>query len=611
MVVTTSAGIGRFLARAGWSEDAIHTFVWSICHYRGASQWADKHAATAAGNVARLKGGEETRGLPWLKETFGEAVATALAKIVNYRINEAAPPVSDGRTVIQVVPGQLSRIADKAEQALIKSGVQFYERANALVRVIVKEVDTFHGGKPTTAQFTQVDRVYMRDMLCRVASCHKLDKRGNKPIDVPHDIASTVLGRSGEWHFPSVAGIVTMPTMRPDGTILDQPGYDPATRLLLIDAVKMPSIPAEPTRKDALAALKLITDLLQEFVFADEVSKAVAVSATITPVVRGAFMNAPLHAIDAPQAGSGKSYLNDTSALIATGKRMPVISQGASDEEMEKRIGAAVLAGQPLVCIDNVSRVLRGDALAQLIERPRPQVRVLGRSELIEIEAVGTTLFANGINIIIGGDLTRRVILCRLDTREERPELRKFKHDPVPMILNDRGAYIAAALTIARAYVVAERPNRQTPLASFEGWSDTVRSALMWLGLADPVKSMESIRADDPDRSALLAVLTAWSKKFGTGADKSITLDEVIKAVTAIRFGTEFEYPELRAAVLNALGNPRQPPDTKMLGNWLRHRKNQIVNSMWIECKTQSHGATKWWIMSRNAPEAPPDNETY
>ena len=39
---------------------------------------------------------------------------------------------------------------------------------------------------------------------------------------------------------------------------------------------------------------------------------------------------------------------------------------------MEKRIGAAVIMGQSLVCIDNVNGEIGGEALCQLVEQPRP-----------------------------------------------------------------------------------------------------------------------------------------------------------------------------------------------------------------------------------------------
>ena len=123
--------------------------------------------------------------------------------------------------------------------------------------------------------------------------------------------------------------------------------------------------------------------------------------------------------------------------MIATGQRMPVITAGRTEEETEKRLGAAVLASQSLVTLDNVNGELRGDALGQMIERPRPLVRILGRSELFEVEAGGTIFFANGNNIMIAGDLCRRVIRTRLDPKMERPELKEFTGDPIATVINN------------------------------------------------------------------------------------------------------------------------------------------------------------------------------
>jgi hypothetical protein len=523
--------VGGFLDRAGWTEEQISHAVFHICQNRGDPARAAKHAATAASAVAVRERGSETRGYPSLKETFNAAVAEALAKIVKYRTREAPPPMSsDGRPTIQIEPGQLSYIADKGEEVLIAAGAQFFERSNVLVRPIIKDADSFHGRMTKTAQFTTVDKPYMRDKLCRAANWYKLNTRATAwvPADAPEDVGAIILARSGEWHFPSVAGIVAAPTMRPDGTILDQVGYDPATRLLLIDTLQMSPIPAEPTRADALAALRLIEGLLTEFPFINEVAKAVAVSALITPVVRGAFPVAPMHIADAPVPASGKSYLFDTASTIAIGQRMAVITAGRDEAETEKRLGAAVIGGQPLICLDNVNGELRGDALSQLVERPRPQVRPLGSSKLVEVDAAAITFFANGNNIQIAGDLCRRVIYTRLDPKMERPETREFEGDPVATVLKSRGAYIAAALTIVRAYIVAGMPGRKPRLASYEKWSDMVRSALTWLDLADPVDSMKIVWAHDSDSTALKDLLLAWGSKFGFGEVNYNTLRDVM-----------------------------------------------------------------------------------
>src|SRR5262249_44791958 len=120
-----------------------------------------------------------------------------------------------------------------------------------------------------------------------------------------------------------------------------------------------------------------------------------------------------------------------------------------------------------------------------------------------------------GNNVAIYGDLTRRTLVCNLDPQQEQPETRAFKGNPVVTVLADRGKYIAACLTICRAYMLAEGHDKPTPLASFEGWSDIVRSALLWLEEADPVASLDIGRDDDPERNALLDLMTAWDAVFG------------------------------------------------------------------------------------------------
>ena len=157
------------------------------------------------------------------------------------------PVNEDGRPSITLASGKLSVTADTAEKVLITSGVPFFERSNTLVRPIIKTVDLFHGRKTETAQFARVDVTYMRDVLGRVAGWYRLDKRDRQwvAVDPPPEAAATILARVGEWKFPTVIGIATAPTLRPDGTVLDQLGYDPVTRLLLIDTQQMPPIPGE------------------------------------------------------------------------------------------------------------------------------------------------------------------------------------------------------------------------------------------------------------------------------------------------------------------------------------------------------------------------------
>jgi putative DNA primase/helicase len=65
------------------------------------------------------------------------------------------------------------------------------------------------------------------------------------------------------------------------------------------------------------------------------------------------------------------------------------------------------------------------------------------------------TTFVKGNNLIVAGDLTRRTIQCVLDANIEDPLEPNLLGNPVATVLADRGRYIAAILTIARAYIAA------------------------------------------------------------------------------------------------------------------------------------------------------------
>ena len=99
----------------------------------------------------------------------------------------------------------------------------------------------------------------------------------------------------------------------------------------------------------------------------------------ISTVCRGAYPGAcRCTSSTRRRPARGKSYLLSTVSWIATGQAMPVLGAGKDEEEMEKRLDAAVISGQPLICIDNVVGEIGGETLCRLTEQPRPQVRILG-----------------------------------------------------------------------------------------------------------------------------------------------------------------------------------------------------------------------------------------
>jgi putative DNA primase/helicase len=480
--------------------------------------------------------------------------------------------------VIHLEAGELHNIATEAEAALIASGTPFYIHSQKLKRPVVDTMPASHNRVTKVARLAEVNEPAMIDHLSRSAVWLKWDGRANKMVaaDPAKPVSATVLSRDGEWTFPRLAGVITTPTLRPDGTILMEPGYDAATQLLLLDPPKMPQLPPRPSKKAAEKALAKLDGLLNEFPFVDDASRSVALSALITPVVRGALMVAPMHITKAPVAGSGKSYIIDLASAINSGEKAPVMSAGAKEEELEKRLVSALLTGQTFISIDNVNGELGGDFLCQVVERPIVQPRILGKSEAPKIEN-RSSCFATGNNIRIVGDMTRRVVICSLDPGMERPETREFTGDPFDAVLADRGLYVAAALTVVRAYVVAGCPNTLPALASFEDWSRLVRSALVWLGRADPLLTMEQAREDDPETSTLRQLYHAWHATVGGEAH---TANEIVAKSTLRGVHNDLIHEGLHDALAVIAGDRAGGMTPTRLGHHLKKHENRIIASL-------------------------------
>jgi putative DNA primase/helicase len=295
----------------------------------------------------------------------------------------------------------------------------------------------------------------------------------------------------------------------------------------------------------------------------------------LTALVRGSLATAPMFLIRAHTPGTGKSYLVDLIAGIVTGRLCPVITAGKTEEETEKRLGTVLLNGSPLVSLDNCSHDLEGQLLCQLTERPLVKIRILGRSEMPACEC-HTTVLATGNNISLKGDMVRRGLTCNLDALTERPELRLFQHDPLHQAMRDRGSYVAAVLTIIRAYLAAGSPKVCNSIGSYSGWSTMVRSPLVWLGQPDPVGSMEFSREDDPELADIRELFGLWIDYLDL--DLYYTACKIIEVACQLPSLTDFNRQPFKELLLRIAADRNGGISTQRLGTWLRKISGRVVN---------------------------------
>jgi putative DNA primase/helicase len=546
------------------------------------------------GYVPRSANGRE-----WHFNTAGEAspwraLLRATATVPEPRVDTPILP-------IRVVGGEIARAVDETEEALAALHVPVLVRAGFLCQPIV---DKRPAAKCRETEVSETEVTLLTAMnshsMSYVLNIHKITfqkwnerAKGWRYIDPPNEVIQKLLAK-GTWpRLPHVVGVVTVPTLRPDGTVLSEPGYDPATKLWYAPAGDLRLPPIRDTREAAEAALALFKELLSEFPFVTDLDRSVALAALMTPVLRGACDVVPLILIVATTPGSGKSYMADLASAIVRAQRCPVIT-AARGEEAEKRLGALILESVQIISIDNCIYDLGGAMLCQMVERPIIRTRILGKSETPECEWRGT-LFANGNNIGVIGDMTRRTIECNLDPGVERPELRKHSFDPIERVMANRGAYVAAALTIALAYRASGERAACDPIASYGQWSRVVREPLIWLGEADPVRSMERARDMDPEQAAARELVAHWAACLGL--DKQYTAREIVQRVC--HDGTVLlKRPEFRELLLSQCGAGGQV-DTRKFGQWLKRISGRLYDGHRIVLgRADKHDKVQRWTLT-------------
>ena len=552
-----------------------------------------------------------------------DMVKTAIKSALNQKAEKESPVTGpalakdDAATprigLVTVRAGEYPEATDTAEKYLMAAQAGIFQRG-CLVRISREPTATVRGiTRPVgAALIATLGETYLRDLLDRLVEWQKWDSKAEafKRCSVPPDIAKRLLSRSGMWHFPILTGVVTAPTLRPDGSLIAESGYDAATGLFLdFQGEQFTAIPDAPTMEQGKAALALLVREVLEnrcigddentgFAFASTAAKSAALSAILTALVRHTVPTAPLHLFSARRPGSGKSLLADSVSLIGTGKTATILDLAQDGDEQEKRLLAVFMAGDAVINLDNVELPLGGAHINKALTAETFTGRVLGLSQNATVPTTATWL-ATGNNVIVKEDLTRRVVLCQLDPQTESPEKREFTRNLLEWIPANRPMLVMAALTALRSYVVAGKPKQSIPImGSFEDWHRLVRSALVWLGEADPLGDTGDMEDTDPTRLKLRALIYAWHNAFK--AIPTTAKEAVARANSNICDENGDEVPQdslLRDALADHFTDGRRGAiSTRYLGDFLSKIKGRIECGARFEAAGDYKRAITWRV---------------
>lgn len=391
-------------------------------------------------------------------------------------------------------------------------------------------------------------------------------------------------------HLPVLNGLARQPYLRPDGSLMNTPGYDPSTGIFgMFDASRF-SVPDKPSRLQAEEALALLHDLLAEFRFANESDQAATLSAILAATIRPSLALAPMFHVRAHAVGSGKSYLCELITAFATPQRGTPTTFPADDEECRKLLLAELLRAPAVIEFDNLtSDLIAHKSLCIALTSEFISGRILCTSKTATVNT-RTLFLSSGNNVGPVQDMARRCITISLDPALETPAARTFNRpDLIRELIQDRDRYVSAVLTIIRAWIVAGKPKTNwKSLASYGEWSDLCRQPLLWLGCADPTSSVFKALAEDPDRETLARLLDAWHAAFGR------TPTMVREAMDRINQSRDDELRE----ILHDIASERGEINRRKLGWWFKRHAGRIVNGLrLIRCSGNS-SAEKWRVES-------------
>jgi hypothetical protein len=453
----------------------------------------------------------------------------------------------------------------------------------------------------TAAAVAPVTEGVFADLIAEAALCVTVSAKGDMTPAWPDEKSmKAVLSRADR--FALLERMSQVPFVRPDGSIVQTSGYDrdTATFLLLDESVSAVEVPDSPGEEDVRSAVKLLTeewlgDLFQSMPEPEDRANCLALM--ITPLIRGLVPLAPMAVIDGLQPGVGKNLIADLLSILATGKPASPLPYSRDDDENRKLITSSFRAGSELLIFDEAHTV-EGRHLARSITGETYSDRILGVSNMIEFPNK-ITWVALGNNVVVNGDLSRRVYRIRLAPAIANPQDRDvatFRHPDIKRWTREhRSELIGAALTLVRAWFTGEREESAAGrrFGSFERWGGLVGGILDNAGIDGFLGSLVEWRSETDYETKFWTDHLHWLlQSFG---DEEFTVPEVVQKM---KRSNHVEHPP-RLEDHSSTGYNRS------LGLAYSRVHNRVIGNLQLVKTATFAGHSNKWMVRDHRPPVP------
>lgn len=539
--------------------------------------------------------------VPWLKAV--KQARGARAPTPHLHLVSGSPGL-DPRPVIHV-ECELQETVDAAIEALA-ADEDVYQRSISLVHIV------HSAGAPMVYP---LELPTLRERLGSSARFDRFEVQAGerRRCLAPDTVVQAVAARKTWRGIRQLEGVIEYPTMRPDGSLLSEPGYDEATRLFYKPSAVIPAIPDRPIQDEGKRALGELQEVFCDFPHRSPADLSGSIASLLTILARSAVAgNVPAFLFDSSTPAAGKSLQAKVVHIIATGRVPEALGYPEDDDEAEKFLSAIASSGQPVLLLDDLDEDgpgFGGPGLNRVLTcGGATGFRELGKNRKLSLPW-RTVILASGNNIALRGAMDRRILVPRLEPDCERPELRrKFLHPELEAwALEHRGRLVAAALTILRCYVSYGSPDCGTPImGSFEQWSKLVPPAIVFAGGADPMGCLPaSSGATGGEERITVRVLFEGLARFeaATSSGMGVTARQLLDALYPAQreHGPPDAYGDLREAIENLTKTPpgKKPSGAKLGRGVLSKVRGRWISGMRLEICGENRTGTALWRVAK------------
>lgn len=496
---------------------------------------------------------------------------------------------AQNKPVIQTTPGKLDAIVSAAEDVLARTG-RFFYTGGLIVRLN-------RDPQKNQCAVLQVGKDALHRILSDLCRWERFDKNSKEWVvcDPPSRYVKSLHGSQDFKYLPKLSGFSRHPYFDTNGELKIQHGYDHTTqRYSLFDGQKYVISP--PTQQDAMVQLKVLEDLIAEVSFASPEDRAGALAAIFTAVLRSHLQLAPAFHVQAHVPASGKTYLCELIGAFTGAENNTKLSYPTTSEEATKQILSSLIQAPAVIEFDDMDTdMIPHGVIKRMLTANEISDRLLGASQLVTV-STRVLMLSSGNNVGPIRDLTRRVLVIRLDPLCATPATRTYGQNPVSIVRENLPKYASAVLSIINAWKQSGAPKPNVKhIATYGGdWADNCRFPLIWLGLPDPASRLLENATTTPESQSLGLLLSEWHQLFGS---TPITIRDALKTL-----GTS---PGLEDALLDLPVMDRDKVNPTKLGQWLAKNEGRIVNDKKF-VKATAKGRKAWQVKIVLPPPLPP-----